>query len=116
MRSSLPRKFHLLPHPISRLMRKMGEGEKTKRKTLDARSGSGMTRNADALSWRLRAWLRPGPANSMWRRGLFERSEFRSPRNRDWGKGTRRATPGRQWFWVLLPKQKDLVARGRNPA
>ena len=35
---------------------------------------------------------------------------------RDWGKGTRRATPGRQWFWVLLPKQKDLVVRGRNPA
>ena len=26
------------------------------------------------------------------------------------------ATPGRQWFWVLLPKQKDLVVRGRNPA
>ena len=25
------------------------------------------------------------------------------------------ATPGRQWFWVLLPKQKDLVVRGRNP-
>ncbi|MGB5054750.1 MAG: hypothetical protein WBO24_10190, partial [Nitrospirales bacterium] len=22
---------------------------------------------------------------------------------------------GRQWFWVLLPKQKDLVVRGRNP-
>ena len=50
------------------------------------------------------------------RRGLFERSEFRSPHSRDWGAGTRRATPGRQWFWVLLPKQKDLVARGRNPA
>ena len=54
--------------------------------------------------------------NSMWRRGLFERSEFRSPNNRDRGKGTRRATPGRPWFWVLLPKQKDLVVRGRNPA
>ena len=23
--------------------------------------------------------------------------------------------PGRQWFWSLLPKQKGLVARGRNP-
>ena len=54
--------------------------------------------------------------NSMWGRGLFERSEFRSPNNRDRGKGTRRATPGRPWFWVLLPKQKDLVVRGRNPA
>ena len=49
-------------------------------------------------------------------RGLFERSEFRSPHNRDWGAGTRRATPGRQWFWVLLPKQKDLGVRGRHPA
>ena len=60
------------------------------------------------MARRLRAWLRPGPANSMWGRGLSERSEFRSPRNRDWGTGTRRATPGRQWFWVLLPKQKSL--------
>ena len=51
-----------------------------------------------------------------WGRGLSERSEFRSPNNRDWGKGTRRATPGRPWFWVLLPKQKDLGVRGRNPA
>ena len=54
--------------------------------------------------------------NSVWGRGLFERSEFRSPNSRDRGKGTRRATPGRQWFWVLLPKQKDLAVRGRNPA
>ena len=69
-----------------------------------------------ATSGRLRAWLRPGPENSIWGRGLSERSEFRSPSKRDWGKGTRRATPGREWFWVLLPKQKDLVVRGRNPA
>ena len=68
------------------------------------------------MSRHLRAWLRPGPANSMWGRGLSEQSEFRSPHNRDWGKGTRRATPGCEWFWVLLPKQKDLVVRGRNPA
>ena len=54
--------------------------------------------------------------NSIWGRGLSERSEFRSPHLRDRGKGTRRATPGRPWFWVLLPKQKDLVVRGRNPA
>ena len=32
------------------------------------------------------------------------------------GKGTRRAAPGRPWFWVLLPKQKDRGVRGRNPA
>ena len=54
--------------------------------------------------------------NPMWGRGLSERSEFRSPNLRHWGKGPRRATPGRPWFWVLLPKQKDLVVRGRNPA
>ena len=35
---------------------------------------------------------------------------------RDWGKGTRRAAPGRPWFWILLPKQKDLAVRGRTPA
>ncbi len=52
-----------------------------------------------------------------WRRGLSERSEFRSPHTRDRGTGTPLgATPGRHWFWVLLPKQKDLVVRGRNPA
>ncbi len=26
------------------------------------------------------------------------------------------APPGRPWFWVLLPKQKNLVVRGRHPA
>ena len=35
---------------------------------------------------------------------------------RDRGTGTQRAAPGRPWFWVLLPKQKDLAVRGRNPA
>ena len=49
-------------------------------------------------------------------RGLSERSEFRSPSKRDRGKGPRRVTPGRPWFWVLLPKQKDLGVRGRSPA
>ena len=58
----------------------------------------------------------PVPKNSIWGRGLSERSEFRSPSNRGRSKGTRRATPGREWFWVLLPKQKDLVVRGRNSA
>ena len=106
----------------------------------------GMTTTANATSRRLRAWrhrspfsvipdpdrgssvlslsLSPAPSGvaapqSRIRcggRGLFERSEFRSPNKRDWGKGTRRATPGREWFWVLLPKQKDLVVWGRNPA
>ena len=47
-------------------------------------------------------------------RGLKRQDAHNS--NRDWGKGTLRATPGRQWFWVLLPKQKELVVRGRNPA
>ena len=47
-----------------------------------------MPRKANAVSWRLRAWLRPGPATFMWGRGLSERSEFRSPNNRDRGKGT----------------------------
>ena len=32
------------------------------------------------------------------------------------GGGTRRAAHGQKWFWVLLPKQKDLVMQGRNPA
>ena len=30
--------------------------------------------------------------------------------------GTRRAAYWSEWFWVLLPKQKYLVVRGRNPA
>ena len=73
-----------------------------------------------AIPWRhLRApagAAAPQSRNLVGGRGLFERSEFRSPNLRDRGKGTRRATPGRQWFWVLLPKQKDLGVRGRNPA
>ena len=69
-------------------------------------------KNANAMSWRLRAWLRPGPETCCWGRGLSERSEFRSPSKRDRGKGTPGATTGREWFWVLLPKQKDLVVRG----
>ena len=28
--------------------------------------------------------------------------------------GTRRARHGRKWFWVLLPKQKDLVGGGET--
>ena len=29
--------------------------------------------------------------------------------------GTRRATYGAKWFWLLLPKQKEFVVWGRNP-
>ncbi|MGP0591040.1 hypothetical protein ACTRXD_00690 [Nitrospira sp. T9] len=32
----------------------------------------------------------------------------------DTAQGTRRATPRPPWFWVLLPKQKDLVRRGET--
>ncbi|MDH5700896.1 MAG: hypothetical protein OEZ41_13165 [Nitrospirota bacterium] len=31
----------------------------------------------------------------------------------DTAQGTRRATPRPPWFWVLLPKQKDLVRRAK---
>ena len=76
-----------------------------------------MTGTANATFRCLRAWLRPGPEDSIFEartvlsvaeRSRRKRSEFRSPKKRDWGTGTRRATPGRQWFWVLLPKQKSL--------
>ena len=50
------------------------------------------------------------------RRRLFEHSEFLSHLIRDGGGGIRRTAHGRKWFWFLLPKQKGLVARGRNPA
>ena len=54
--------------------------------------------------------------NPMWGRGLSERSEFRSPKLREWGKGTPPgATPGRQWFGVLLPKQKGPRRAGPKP-
>ena len=47
-----------------------------------------MTTNVSAFSRRLRAWLRSGPEKFIRGRGLSERSEFRSPSQRDWGKGT----------------------------
>ncbi len=59
------------------------------------------------------------------RRRLFERSEFPRHLIRGGGGGTLEslllsklggAAHGRKWFWFLLPKQKGLVARGRNPA
>jgi hypothetical protein len=45
------------------------------------------------------------------RRALFERSELRSRRSWRTAEGTRRATHGQTWFWVLLPKQKDLLVQ-----
>ncbi|MFA9560866.1 MAG: hypothetical protein ACERKU_00885, partial [Nitrospirota bacterium] len=48
------------------------------------------------------------------RRALFERSEFARRRSRRTAQGTRRAMPRPTWFWVLLPKQKDLVCRGET--
>ena len=48
----------------------------------------GVVEDDKNASWRLRAWLRPGPVRSIWGRGLSERSEFRSPSKRDRGKGT----------------------------
>ena len=58
------------------------------------------------------------------RRALFEPfgiaqdklREFARRRSRRTAKGTRRATVWPTWFWPLLPKQKWVVARGRNPA
>jgi len=54
-----------------------------------------------------------GPESAS-RRGLFERSEFPRHLIRAGGRGTRRVAHGRKWFWVLLPKQKDLVCRGET--
>ena len=62
-------------------------------------------------------------------RGLSERSEFRSPRNRDWGKGTPLGPrPGAHGFGSFCrnkrtsacgaetPQKPPLGVRGRNPA
>ncbi|MGB5054066.1 MAG: hypothetical protein WBO24_06700, partial [Nitrospirales bacterium] len=58
---------------------------------------------------------RPSPAADFGgRRALFERSEFARRRRRQTTQGTRRATPRPPWFWVLLPKQKDLACRGET--
>ena len=38
-------------------------------------------------------------------------ANLRHRRSRRTAQGTRRATTGPTWFWVLLPKQKDLVPR-----
>jgi hypothetical protein len=45
------------------------------------------------------------------RRALFERSEFARRRSRRTAQGTRRATSRPTWFWVLFPKEKDLVTQ-----
>ncbi len=46
----------------------------------------------------------------------IDSASFRAILIRDGGGGTRRAAHRQKWFWALLPKQKCLVARGRNPA
>ena len=64
---------------------------------------------------RLRAWLRRSPELYFGGEDCLSEASSAAQTFRDCGKGTRRATPGRPWFWVLLPKQKDLVVWGRNP-
>ena len=50
-------------------------------------------------------------------RGLSERSEFRSPNLRDWGKGTPLGPrPGANGFGSFCRNKRNLVVRGRNPA
>ncbi|GJL59781.1 MAG: hypothetical protein NPIRA03_26380 [Nitrospirales bacterium] len=53
---------------------------------------------------------------------MFEPSDFAQDKLRELGRSSKVSAPplqkgqtGRQWFWVLLPKQKDLAARGRTP-
>jgi len=45
------------------------------------------------------------------RRALFERSEFARRWIRRASKGIPLTTPRAKWFWVLLPKQKELGRR-----
>jgi len=40
--------------------------------------------------------------------------ELRRPRILLVGEGNPKDHDGRKWFWVLLPKQKDLVCRGET--
>ena len=68
-----------------------------------------------AIPRRLRAWLRPSPETLVGGEDCLSEASSAAQTFRDRGKGTRRAAPGRQWFWVLLPKQKDLGARRKNP-
>jgi hypothetical protein len=65
--------------------------------------------NSVAL-WRGRA-VQPAPGK---RRALSERSEFACRRGWRTAQDTRRATPRPQWFWVLLPNQKDLGCRAET--
>ncbi len=85
---------------------------KDKATTLDPRSGSGMTEETNAASWRLRAGLGPGPVHFIWGRGLSERSEFRSPHHRDRGTGTPLGPrPGANGFGSFC-RNKRLVLSG----
>ena len=42
---------------------------------------------------------------------MFERCEFARRRSQRTAQGTRMGMPRPTWFWVLLPKEKDLVCR-----
>ena len=69
-----------------------------------------------SISRRLRAWLRPRPENSIWRRGLSERSEFRSPSKRDWGKGTLLGPrPGANGFGSFCRNKRTSSCGGETP-
>ena len=68
------------------------------------------------ISRRLRAWLRPGPAFLFGGEDCLSAASSAAHATGTGAKAPLGATPGRQWFWGLLPKQKDLVVRGRNPA
>ena len=58
----------------------------------------------------------PLPRIRLFGEGCLSGASSRAIMIRGSGPGTRRAAHGRKWFWALLPKQKCLVARGRNPA
>jgi hypothetical protein len=58
-------------------------------------------------------WLAPGSDAPIVLRALFERSELaRAPKVRVCPIGC--GQTGRQWFWVLFPKEKDLACRGET--
>ena len=69
-----------------------------------------------AIARRLWAWLRPGPETGLGGEDCLSKASSAALEIGTGAKAPPWATPGRQWFWVLLPKQKDLVVRGRNPA
>ena len=58
----------------------------------------------------------PVPKILFWRRGLSERSEFRSPSNRDWGKGTPLGPrPGTNGFGSFCRNKRTSSCGGETP-